>query len=163
MGTCGVAGAFAARYVAPSSVPASQPRSSTVSESIQRSFARNGRSATPTNQSGLGAIIATSVTSGCVAEMSKSSATSPGEGPMPSPDSSYWLAPAAFAAATSPSSGVLEPSSAMAWMPGEASWPGRQSTTRSEWVAPISPEKCAPGGKPVGWVDGLQVAWNVTV
>ena len=107
--------------VDPLSVPASYGRRSTVRSSSQTPSSRSDRPWTPTNQSGLGAIMLTSVTSGCSDPMVKVRLTLPGDRPMPPPERSAPAEPAPMAAFTSLVSGNLEPVSAMLSIPGEAS------------------------------------------
>jgi septum formation inhibitor MinC len=67
-----------------------------------------------------------------------------------------------MAAWISASRGEVLPSSDMASIPGEATAPGSQKATRSEWVPPMRGEKWGLGGKSTGWLAAFQVASKVT-
>ena len=153
---------FGEAKVAPLSVPVSHGKSATVLLCTHCPFSMSGRPRTPANQSGLGAIIVTSVTSGCVRSIWKRSVDVPAPLEMLLPESVRFAVPAAIAAFTSASSVVLPPSSAMSCMPVLEFTPGCQNSTPLLCNPPTSPDQCAPAGKSVGWVVALQVALKTT-
>ena len=82
MGGRGVSGRSGDEKVTPPSLPASQGARSNRRSLAHSPFWNRGIPDTPTNQSGLGAIIVTSVTRGCVWLISKSTKALPGDEPM---------------------------------------------------------------------------------
>jgi hypothetical protein len=161
--TLGSESESAAAYVSPSSVPESYAYRSMLLVSTQLLFSQRSKFETPTNQSGLGAIIETKVTFEKSGVISKFTLTDPGEVLIPSPDNRFSAVPAAIADVTSSLKSVLLPVSAMLSIPVDAIAPDSHKVTFPLWVAPINPEKCGFEGKSIGCVTSLQTLSKVTV
>ena len=127
-------------YITPLSVPASYANSSMTTLFTHEPSSRSDSELTPTNQSGLGAIIETRVTRGKSTLTSNVSSTLPGEGEIPPPHSKPSAIPAWIAASTSESRGVFLPSSAMFLIPSDARDPSAQNVTVAACVPPMRPE-----------------------
>ena len=150
MGGRGVRGRSGDEKVTPPSLPASQGSRANLRSLAHSPFWKRGIPDTPTNQSGLGAIIETSVTSGCVWLISKSAEALPGDEPILPPATRRSAVPAAMAALISFDSLVVSPRSAMSMMPSLAAPPSRQKLTCAVCVAPMSGEKWADEGNSSG-------------
>ena len=113
----------------------------------------------PTNQSGLGPIIDSRVTSGwsVVTSIEKVAL------PVP-PKATLWLMTvAAWGEASSSDRNLpVKPVSATSSTPGEARPPLRQKVTSSLCTAPIRVVKCAFETTPSGVLSRVQLPWNVT-
>ena len=154
-----VAGLSSANSV-PSSVPASYGNRSTCCRGrhCPRASSRDSPE-TPTNQSGLGAIMATSVTSGWVV-VSVTSTVAVGVGPFGRPCSTTVTA-FGLALISDLKVAVL-PVSATSSIPALAVPPLLQKTTPPSWTAPINGEKCALEITPPGVTPMVHVPSNVT-
>ena len=113
----------------------------------------------PTNQSGLGPIIDSRVTSGWsgVTSIVKVALAVPPRAMLCLMRAAAW-----GKALTSDSNRPVTPSSATFSTPGEAGPPLRQNVTLSLWTAPTSVVKCAPETTPPGVLAVVQLPWNVT-
>ena len=113
----------------------------------------------PTNQSGLGPIIDSRVTSGW------SLVTSIGKVALPVPPKvTLWLmiSTAWGEASSSDRNLLVMPVSATSSTPGEARPPLCQKVTSSLWTAPMRVVKCAFETTPPGVLSRVQLPWNVT-
>ena len=129
----------------PSSVPASYGNRSTVCDASHSFWALNrDNPETPTNQSGLGAIIVTRVTRGWVGLRVMSTVTVAVTPILPL--LSMVLDAAEPAAVISDLRALVPPTSAILSTPALAVPPLLQKVTLSLCTAPIKGEKCAPDG-----------------
>ena len=131
----------------------------------QHSPSRRPIPSTPTNQSGLGAIIDTRVRNGNSSSVSKDNVTVPGDLNEPScPLKQPSARPLPTSACTSSHNAPTAPVSAMISMPSVAMPPLLQNEASSTCVVPTTREKWAPDGNggELPWDAASQVARNVT-
>ena len=145
----------------PSSVPASYGNRSTVCDASHSFWALSRDSPeTPTNQSGLGAIIVIRVTRGWVGLTVMSTVTVAVAPTLPL--RSMVLDASEPAALISDLSVLVPPTSAMLSIPALAVPPLLQKVALLLCTAPIKGEKCAPDGRPPGVMLVVHLPSNVT-
>ena len=162
MTPCGEVAPFDVENPLPSSVPASHGYRSTWSDSTQFPPASSSVSPeTPTNQSGLGAIMVTSVTRGWSLVSVTVRAFDVVAPILPVPRTILRAFVPAFV--TSLPRADVPPVSAIDSIPAVAASPLLRKVTPALWTAPMRREKCAPLGTPTGVAAAVHCPSNVTV
>ena len=154
---------FDSENSSPFSVPASHGYSCTSCDDNQLPLASSRDSPeTPTNQSGLGATMVTSVTSGWSVVSVTARLFIP-VGPMKSVSPLTTLRASGPAPVTSLLRTDVPPTSAIDSTPAVTASPLLRNVASALWTAPIRREKCAPLGTPSGVAAVVQSPWNSMV